>query len=88
MIRNVESGTETSLLFVGLSSRGRTLNNLAIGVWLPPFWLRNPSLWFRQLDAQFALVDATRFIHTLDGVTIELALQHARRLQKAEGADF
>ncbi|GBN74770.1 hypothetical protein AVEN_209676-1 [Araneus ventricosus] len=47
-----------------------------VGVKLPPFWKANPSLWFVQREAQFALagitVDDTKFNHIISAVDSEI----------------
>lgn len=42
----------------------------------PPFWKNNPSLWFRQLEAQFSIanitVDATKFNHVVAAIESDI----------------
>lgn len=49
---------------------GEPYDVFRVGMKLPPFWPEEPSLWFAQVEAQFALtgitVDATKF-HTVVG---------------------
>lgn len=47
-----------------------------VGVKVPPFWKVNPSLWFAQLEAQFAnsniTVDSTKFNHVVASIESEV----------------
>lgn len=52
-----------------------------VGVRIPPFWPNDPSLWFNQIEAQFALAnitsDSTRFYY----VTSQLEHQYAAEVK-------
>lgn len=47
-----------------------------VGLKVPPFWRQNPTLWFSQLEAQFALsgikLEITKFHHVLANMDTQL----------------
>ncbi|KAK2577958.1 hypothetical protein KPH14_012656 [Odynerus spinipes] len=57
----------------------RTKEVAAIGVKVPPFWPEQPTLWFAQLEAQFAVAgitqDATKFGYVVGNLEGRYALE-------------
>lgn len=56
---------------------GESSNQIShVGVKPPPFWKTNPSLWFIQLEAQFALAkitcESTKFNHVVAAVDADI----------------
>jgi hypothetical protein len=57
----------------------------------PPFWKGDPSIWFAQIEAQFALSgissDTTKYYHVISAVDTEILTQVTNIIQTPPPTD-
>ena len=63
----------------GSNTQTPGVNLSRLGVKIPPFWPKDPALWFGQVESQFTLAnittEETRFHHVVSALTLEAAAE-------------